>query len=226
MRILLVEDEPRVVQFIKRGLGEEGHDVEVASDAAEGLALAHVGQYDVIVLDVMLPGKSGFHVASSLRSEGNTTPILMLTARDTPSDIAHGLDVGADDYLTKPFDFVELLARLRALGRRKPSIVDGVLRFQDVELDRLQHSVKRSGSTIQLTPTEFKLLEALMRRPGEVVRRSELMDLVWGMSFDPGTGLLDVHMTHLRAKLEAGGRPRIIATVRGVGFSLETPGPE
>lgn len=223
MRILLVEDEPRVTRFIKRGLGEEGHDVDVASDAAQGLALAHVSQYDVIVLDVMLPGQSGFHVASRLRSEGNDTPILMLTARDTPRDIVHGLDVGADDYLTKPFDFEVLLARLRALGRRKTPIVEGVLRFQDVELDLLQHTVSRSGAAVHLTPTEFKLLEALMRRPGEVVRRSELMDRVWGMSFDPGTGLVDVHMANLRSKLEAGGRPRLIATVKGVGFRLTIP---
>jgi len=220
MRILLIEDEPRVARFIKRGLGEEGHVVDVATEAAEGLALAHVSQYDVIVLDVMLPGRSGFHVASELRSEGDTTPILMLTARDTARDIVRGLDVGADDYLVKPFDFEVLLARLRALSRRKRPIVDTVLSFADVELDRLQHVVRRAGSELQLTPTEFRLLEALMRRPGEVVRRSELMDRVWGMSFDPGTGLVDVHIANLRSKLEAGGRPRLIATVRGIGFSL------
>ncbi len=223
MRILLIEDEPRVVQFIKRGLGEEGHDVDTASDAAQGLALAHVSQYDVIILDVMLPGQSGFHVASRLRSEGNATPILMLTARDTTTDIVRGLDVGADDYLTKPFDFEVLLARLRALGRRKTSIVDGVLRFQDVEMDLLQHTVSRSGVDVHLTPTEFKVLEALLRRPGEVVRRSELMDRVWGMSFDPGTGLVDVHMANLRSKLETGGRPRLIETITGVGFRLTIP---
>jgi len=224
MRILLIEDEPRVARFIKRGLGEEGHVVDVATDAAEGLALAHVSQYDVIVLDVMLPGRSGFHVASELRSEGDTTPILMLTARDTPRDIVRGLDVGADDYLIKPFDFEVLLARLRALSRRERPIADGVLRFADLELDRLQHVVLRAGSELQLTPTEFRLLEALMRRPGEVIRRSELMDRVWGMSFDPGTGLADVHIANLRSKLEAGGRPRIIATVRGIGFRLAHPG--
>ncbi len=217
---MLIEDEPRVARFIKRGLGEEGHVVDVATEAAEGLALAHVSQYDVIVLDVMLPGRSGFHVASELRSEGDTTPILMLTARDTARDIVRGLDVGADDYLVKPFDFEVLLARLRALSRRKRPIVDTVLSFADVELDRLQHVVRRAGSELQLTPTEFRLLEALMRRPGEVVRRSELMDRVWGMSFDPGTGLVDVHIANLRSKLEAGGRPRLIATVRGIGFSL------
>ena len=199
---------------------EDGHVVDVATDAAEGLALAHVSKYDVIVLDVMLPGRSGFHVASELRSEGNATPILMLTARDTARDIVRGLDVGADDYLIKPFDFDVLLARLRALSRRKRPIVDGVLRFADLELDRLQHVVRRAGSRVQLTPTEFKLLEALMRRPGEVVQRSELMDRVWGMSFDPGTGMVDVHIANLRSKLEAGSRPRVIATVRGVGFTL------
>ena len=224
MRILLIEDEPRVARFIKRGLGEEGHVVDVATDATDGLALAHVSQYDVIVLDVMLPGRSGFHVASELRSEGNATPILMLTARDTARDIVRGLDVGADDYLIKPFDFDVLLARLRALSRRKKPIVDGVLRFADLELDRLQHVVRRAGSQIQLTPTEFKLLEALMRRPGEVVQRSELMDRVWGMSFDPGTGMVDVHIANLRSKLEAGSRSRVITTVRGVGFTLAHAG--
>ncbi len=220
MRILLIEDEPRVARFIKRGLGEEGHVVDVALDSAEGLALAHVSQYDVIVLDVMLPRRSGFHVASQLRSEGDATPILMLTARDTAADMVHGLDVGADDYLTKPFEFEVLLARLRALGRRTRLIVDDTLRFSDLELDRLQHVVRRAGSVVALTPTEFKLLEALMRRPGEVVRRSELMDRVWGMSFDPGTGLVDVHIANLRSKLESGGRPRLITTVRGIGFRL------
>jgi two-component system OmpR family response regulator len=223
MKILVIEDESRVAQFIRKGLLEDGHVVDLARDGVEGLALASVGEYDVIVLDVMLPGKSGFQVASQLRAEGNPTPILMLTAKDSRDDIVHGLDVGADDYLTKPFDFAELLARLRALARRRQPVQDAVLRFADVELDRLQHEVRRGGRTVKLTPTEFKLLEALMRKPGQVVKRTELLDRVWGMSFDPGTSLIDVHMANLRRKLETGGRPRLIRTVKGVGFRLETP---
>ncbi len=221
MKILLVEDESRVAQFVKKGLAEEGHVVDLAADGAEALALASVSEYDVMILDVMLPAKSGFHVASELRAEGNSTPILMLTARDSREDIVHGLDVGADDYLTKPFDFAELLARLRALGRRSQPIQEGVLRYTDIEMDRVQHRVQRGGEAVDLTPTEFNLLEALLRKPGQVVRRTELLDRVWGMSFDPGTSLIDVHMANLRRKLEYGGRPRVVVTVRGVGFKLQ-----
>ncbi len=220
MKILLVEDEARVARFITKGLTEEGHVLDLAPDGVEAVALAHVTDYDVILLDVVLPGKSGFHVASELRAEGNTTPILMLTARDSREDIVHGLDVGADDYLTKPFDFEELLARIRALSRRGQQIEESMLRFDDVELDRLQHEVRRAGQTLNLTPTEFKLLEALMRKSGLIVKRLELLDRVWGMSFDPGTNLIDVHVANLRKKLEEQGKRRIIFTVRGVGFRL------
>jgi len=220
MKILLVEDEARVARFILKGLEEEGHVVDLARDGVEAVALAHVAEYDVIVLDVMLPAKSGFHVASELRAEGDVTPILMLTARDSREDIVHGLDVGADDYLTKPFDFEELLARVRALARRGRTIDQGTLSFEDLELDRLQHQVRRAGLAVDLTPTEFNLLESLMRKPGQVVKRIELLDRVWGMSFDPGTNLIDVHVANLRKKLEEGGGDRVIFTVRGVGFRL------
>lgn len=223
MKILVVEDESRVAQFIRKGLQEEGHVVDLATDGVEALALASVTEYDVIILDVMLPGKSGYHVASELRAERNATPILMLTARDSRDDIVHGLDVGADDYLTKPFDFAELLARIRALARRSQPIQENTLRFADIEMDRIQHLVRRGGEPLDLTPTEFNLLEALMRKPGQVVKRTELLDRVWGMSFDPGTSLIDVHMANLRKKLEKGGGSRVISTVRGVGFKLEGP---
>jgi len=213
-----------VAQFIRKGLQEEGHVVDVAGDGAEGLALASVEQYDAVVLDVMLPLKSGFHVASELRAQGNSTPILMLTAKDAREDIIHGLDVGADDYITKPFDFAELLARLRALSRRGQAIQEDVLRFDDIELDRVQHYVQRGGDPLNLTPTEFRLLEALMRKPGQVVRRTELLDRVWGMSFDPGTSLIDVHIANLRKKLENRGRRRVVVTVKGVGFTLRSGG--
>ncbi|MCL4866434.1 MAG: response regulator transcription factor, partial [Gemmatimonadales bacterium] len=187
------------------------------------LSLAHVGSYDVIVLDVMLPGKNGFQVTGALRSEGHVTPILMLTAKDSPEDVIRGLDVGADDYLTKPFDFGELLARIRALGRRTGTGQSPTLRFADLEVDRMQHSVRRGQHDIDLTPTEFRLLETLMRVPGQVVPRTEILDRVWGMSFDPGTSLIDVHVTNLRRKLESGGGARLIAAVKGVGFRMEEP---
>ncbi len=220
MKILVVEDDSRVAAFIRRGLLEEGHVVDVAGGAEDGLSHAYVSEYDVMVIDVMLPGKSGFQMTSELRTKGDATPILILTARDSRQDVVHGLDVGADDYLTKPFDFAELLARLRALGRRRGKIEDRVLRFADIEMDRMRHEVHRAGRPLGLTPTEFKLLEALMRDPGRTVKRTEILDRVWGMNFDPGTSLIDVHMAHLRKKLEAGGQPRIISTVKAVGFTL------
>jgi len=220
VKILVVEDDSRVAAFIRRGLLEEGHVVDVAGGAEDGLSHAYVSEYDVMVIDVMLPGKSGFQMTSELRTKGDATPILILTARDSRQDVVHGLDVGADDYLTKPFDFAELLARLRALGRRRGKIEDRVLRFADIEMDRMRHEVHRAGRPLGLTPTEFKLLEALMRDPGRTVKRTEILDRVWGMNFDPGTSLIDVHMAHLRKKLEAGGQPRIISTVKAVGFTL------
>ena len=225
VHILLVEDEPRLAAFVEKGLTEEGHVVDVAADGVTALSLAHVGRYDVIVLDVVLPGKNGLQVAAALRHQGMTTPILMLTARDTRADVIRGLDVGADDYLTKPFDFGELLARVRALGRRQPSLDSATVRFGDLELDRLQHEARRAGRRLDLTPTEFRLLEALMRVPGGVVSRTELLDRVWGMSFDPGTSLIDVHVANLRKKLEAGDHPRIVTAVKGVGFRLTAPDP-
>ncbi len=224
MHILLVEDEPRVARFIKKGLTEEGHMVDAAVDGVTALSLAHVGTYDVIVLDVILPGKDGFQVVAALRAEGHATPILMLTARDAREDIIRGLDVGADDYLTKPFDFGELLARLRAFRRRSQPIQRPVLRFADIELDRFRHEARRGGKRVELTPTEFRLLEALMHGRGGIVTRTELLDRVWGMAFDPGTSLIDVHVANLRRKLEAGGRPRVVVAVKGVGFTLVEPG--
>ncbi len=223
MKILVVEDDSRVASFIKRGLHEEGHVVDVAGGAEDGLSHAYVSQYDVIVIDVMLPGKSGFDMTSELRTKGDLTPILILTAKDSRQDVVHGLDVGADDYLTKPFDFAELLARLRALGRRNPRVEESVLRFADIEMDRMRHEVHRAGRRLELTPTEFKLLEVLMRDPDRVVKRTEILDRVWGMSFDPGTSVIDVHMAHLRKKLEADGHPRVINTVKAVGFTLSHP---
>lgn len=220
MKILLVEDEARVARFIEKGLHEEGHVVDTAPDGLEGVAAASVGSYDVILLDLMLPRKSGFQVASELRRAGDTTPILMLTARDARRDVVRGLDLGADDYLTKPFDFDELLARIRAICRRGRTFDDATLRCADIELDRRSHAVTRGARSVVLTPTEFRLLETLMEHDGAVVRRTEILDRVWGMSFDPGTNLIDVHMVNLRRKLEEHGEERVIETVRGVGFRM------
>jgi two-component system copper resistance phosphate regulon response regulator CusR len=225
MRILVVEDDRKVARFVRQGLEEEGHAVDVAADGEEGTLLAHVNPYDVLVLDVQLPKKNGLQLAAELRREGATVPILMLTARDATEDVVRGLDSGADDYLTKPFAFDELVARVRALGRRGAAAVAGAtLHFADVELDRLHHRASRGGRPLDLTPREFRLLEHFLARPDKVVSRTELLEKVWDMSFDPESNVVDVHVSNLRAKLEEGGRLRIIQTVRGVGFALREEG--
>jgi two-component system OmpR family response regulator len=225
MRILVVEDDRKVARFVRQGLEEEGHAVDVAGDGEEGALLAHVNPYDVLVIDVQLPKKNGLQLASELRREGATVPILMLTARDSTEDVVRGLDSGADDYLTKPFAFDELVARVRALGRRgAAAVASSTLRFADVELDRLHHRASRGGRPLDLTPREFRLLEHFLARPDEVVTRTELLEKVWDMSFDPESNVVDVHVSNLRGKLEDGGRPRLIQTVRGVGFALREEG--
>ncbi|HEX6939442.1 MAG TPA: response regulator transcription factor [Longimicrobiales bacterium] len=225
MRILVVEDDVKLARFLARGLEEEGYAVDLAHDGVEGAAVAAAGGHDVIVLDVMLPGRNGFQVLSELRRGGLTAPVLFLTARDDSRDIVNGLDLGADDYVTKPFRFEELLARIRALGRRGARGRQDVLRYADLELDRLAHVARRGARPLDLTPKEFLLLEHLLLRPGTVVRRTELLEHVWGMRFDPGTNLIDVHIRNLRRKLVAGGEPQVIHTVRGVGYTLrEAPG--
>ncbi len=221
MRILVVEDDRKVARFVRQGLEEEGHAVDVALDGEEGAMLAHLNAYDVVVLDVMLPKKTGLQLAAELRREGSAIPILMLTARDSTEDVVRGLDSGADDYLTKPFAFDELVARVRALGRRgAPAVAAAQLRYGDVEVDRIHHHATRGTRLLDLTPHEFRLLEYLLARPEEVVTRTELLEKVWDMSFDPETNVVDVHVSNLRRKLEEGGRPRLIQTVRGVGFVL------
>ncbi len=221
MRILVVEDDRKVTRFLKQGLEEEGHAVDVAADGEEGGLLAHVNPYDMIVLDIQLPVKNGLMLAAELRREGSSVPILMLTARDSTEDVVRGLDAGADDYLTKPFAFEELLARVRALGRRGGAAVPAAtLRFADVEMDRIAHRASRGGTPLDLTAHEFRLLEHFLLKPDRVVTRTELLEKVWDMSFDPGTNVVDVHVSNLRRKLEDGGRPRLIQTVRGVGFAL------
>jgi len=225
MRILLVEDDRKVARFIQQGLEEEGHAVDVAGDGEEGGLLAHVNPYDVLILDVQLPRKNGLQLAAELRREAVATPILMLTARDSTEDVVRGLDSGADDYLTKPFAFDELVARVRALSRRVGApAAGGTLHFADVELDRGRFRAARGGRDLGLTPREFRLLAYLLERPEQVVSRTELLEKVWDMSFDPGSNVVDVHISNLRRKLEEGGARRLLHTVRGVGFALRVAG--
>jgi len=220
MKLLVIDDDSKVAGFIEHGLREEGYMVDVASDGDEATMLAHVNEYDVILLDVLLPKKSGFQVASELRREGRSTPILMLTSRDAVEDVVRGLDAGADDYLAKPFKFDELLARIRALHRRGGAERLDVLRYGAVALDRLHHLVTVDGRRLELTAKEFQLLEHLLLHPGEVVRRTTLLEKVWDMHFDPESNVVDVHVGNLRRKLtRAAGEP-LLETVRGVGFRL------
>jgi len=221
MRVLVVEDDAKAARFLRQGLEEEGHAVDVAVDGVEGVQLGAVNPYDVIVLDIQLPRKNGLQVAAELRRDGTTTPILMLTGRDASADIIRGLDAGADDYLTKPFDFDELLARVRALGRRQATGgPHGILRLGDLELDRVRRTVRRGSRRIELAPREFRLLEYFMLHAEQVLTRTSLLEKVWDMMFDPGTNVVDAHISNLRKKLEESGEPRLIQTVRGVGYLM------
>ena len=226
MKILVVEDDRKVAGFIEQGLREEGYAVDVAPDGDQATMLAHVYEYDALVLDVMLPKKTGLQVATELRREGRKTPILMLTARDATEDVVRGLDAGADDYLAKPFKFDELLARVRALVRRGGAGRSELLNYGPLELDRLKHKAKVSGKRLELTPKEFQLLEHFLLRPEDVVRRTELLEKVWDLHFDPESNVVDVHVGNLRRKLREAAGTELIHTVRGVGFRLQAPGLE
>ena len=223
MKILVVEDDRKVAGFIEQGLREEGYAVDVAPDGEQATMLAHVYEYDLMVLDVMLPKKTGLQVATELRREGRSTPILMLTARDTTEDVVRGLDAGADDYLAKPFKFDELLARVRALIRRGGAGRTELLKYGPMELDRLKHKVRIDGKAVDLTPKEFHLLQHFLLHPEEVVRRTELLEKVWDMHFDPESSVVDVHVGNLRRKLKTAAGKELIETVRGVGFRLQDP---
>lgn len=223
MKILVVEDDRKVAGFIEQGLREEGYAVDVAPDGEQATMLAHVYEYDLVVLDVMLPKKTGLQVATELRREGRSTPILMLTARDTTEDVVRGLDAGGDDYLTKPFKFDELLARVRALIRRGGAGRTELLKYGPLELDRLKHKVRVDGRAVDLTPKEFHLLQHFLLHPEEVVRRTELLEKVWDMHFDPESNVVDVHVGNLRRKLKSAAGKELIQTVRGVGFRLQDP---
>ncbi|HET7621575.1 MAG TPA: response regulator transcription factor [Gemmatimonadaceae bacterium] len=220
MKILVVEDDRMVAGFIDHGLREEGHVVDIAPDGDEATLLAHVNDYDIILLDVVLPKKNGFQIAMELRREGRSTPILMLTSRDAMEDVVRGLDAGADDYLAKPFKFDELLARIRALHRRGGAERLDVLRYATIALDRLRHVVTIGDRALNLTTKEFQLLEYFMLHPEEVVRRTTLLEKVWDMNFDPGSNVVDVHVGNLRRKLQRAAGEPLLQTVRGVGFTL------
>ncbi len=220
MKVLVVEDDRKVAGFIEQGLVEEGYVVDVAPDGEEATMLAHVYDYDVILLDVMLPKKNGFQVAMELRREGRKAPILMLTSRDAVEDVVRGLDAGADDYLAKPFRFEELLARMRALSRRGGAERMEILRFGDITLDRLRHLATVRDQRLDLTAKEFQLLEYFLLHSEEVVRRTALLEKVWDMHFDPESNVVDVHVGNLRRKLAGLTHAQRIETVRGVGFCL------
>ena len=221
MRVLLVEDDPRVARLVERGLAEAGYDVEVAADGGDGYARAAAGDHDLLVLDVMLPGLEGLEVCGMLRQQGVRTPILMLTARDTVADRVLGLDAGADDYLVKPFALEELLARVRALGRRAADARDGdLLRVGDLTLDVARHEARRDGRAIELTAKEFALLEYLMRNAGRVLTRDQITARVWGHDSAATSNVVEIYVHYLRDKVDRGFARPLIRTVRGVGYSI------
>jgi two-component system copper resistance phosphate regulon response regulator CusR len=221
MRILLVEDEPRMANVIAKGLREQSYAVDVAQDGDAGLYQTSINDYDAIILDVLLPQRNGFEVCRELRANGNATPILMLTARAAIDDRLTGFDAGADDYLTKPFSFRELLARLRALLRRDSQLRPEVLEIEDLVIDSASHRVSRAGRDVQLTAKEYALLEYLARRAGHLVSRAELAAHVWDDSFDPFSNTIEVYINRLRKKIDGNHSLKLLHTRRGEGYILE-----
>ena len=221
MRILVIEDEKKVAAFIKRGLEQESYAVDTVHDGIEGQHYAEVNEYDAIILDIMLPGKSGIDVLKDIKEAGVTAPVLLLTARDTVEDRVKGLDLGADDYMTKPFAFEELLARLRVLMRRG-AYGSPLLEFADLSLDQATRKAKRGETEVELTVKEYALLEYLLRNPDRVLTRTLIAEHVWDQSFDNETNVVDVYINHLRSKVDSDPSKRLIHTVRGVGYVLKT----
>ncbi len=225
LRILLVEDDPETARFIARGLEEAGHVVDRAADGQDGLFLATGGGHDVMVVDRMLPKLDGLSMVRAARAAGIATPVIFLTARAGVGDRVEGLEAGGDDYLAKPFAFAELLARINALARRPPLQAEQtVLRVGDLEMDLIRRSVTRAGQRIDLQPREFRLLEFLMRREGQVVTRTMLLEGVWDFHFDPKTSVVETHVSRLRAKIDRGFGQELIHTVRGAGYVIRTDG--
>ena len=225
MRILIVEDELKTGDYLKQGLSEAGFVTDLARDGTDGLHLALTEDYDLVVLDVMLPGLDGWQVLREVRQHGKHLPVLFLTARDQVEDKVKGLEFGADDYLVKPFAFSELLARVRALLRRGKTTDPELLQIANLELDLLRRRVTRAGKRIDLTAKEFALLELLLRRQGEVLPRSLIASQVWDMNFDSDTNVIEVAVRRLRAKIDDDFEPKLIRTVRGMGYVLEIPEP-
>lgn len=226
MKILIVEDEPKTGDYLRQGLAEAGFVVDLARDGLDGLHLALNGDYELIVLDVMLPSLDGWGVLRTMRRSGRDMPVLFLTARDQVEDRVRGLELGADDYLVKPFAFSELLARVRTLLRRGKAKEPETLKAADLELDLLRRRVVRAGVKVDLTAKEFALLELLLRRQGEVLPRSLIASQVWDMNFDSDTNVIEVAVRRLRAKVDDAFEPKLIRTVRGMGYVLEVPEPK
>jgi two-component system copper resistance phosphate regulon response regulator CusR len=221
MKILVVEDEVKTAKFLKKGLSEAGYVVDVAEDGLEGLHLALEVEFDLIILDVMLPGQDGWHVLARLREAGRKALVLMLTARDAVHERVHGFELGADDYLVKPFAFSELLARVRSLMRRSTPRAQETIRMADLEIDLLRRRATRAGQKIDLTAKEFVLLTLLARRPGEVLSRTLIAETVWDMNFDSDTNVVDVNVRRLRGKVDDPFAVKLIHTVRGAGYVFE-----
>lgn len=224
MRILVVEDEPGIANFVRQGLTEAGYAVDLAWDGREGLDYALAADYDVLVLDIMLPKMDGLELLRELRRLGDKTPALMLTARDTVDNRVEGLDAGADDYLVKPFAFPELLARVRALLRRPPLQVGTILRVGDLEMDTAKREVRRSDHPIELSPREYAVLEYLMRHPNQVLTRTQISEHVWNFDFFNESNVVDVYVGYLRRKIDQGENLPLIHTVRGVGYRMSEEG--
>ena len=220
MKILVVEDDPTVGEFVRRGLEEQRWQVDLVADGREGEAMAVSQPYDLVVLDMRLPGKHGLDVLRTLRARGFERPVLVLTAQDAVDAKVETLRAGADDYVTKPFAFEELLARIEALSRRPRALVSPVLRVDDLELDQGTREVRRAGELVDLTPKEFAVLEYLMRHAGRVMSRTLITEYAWGYHFDPGTNIVDVVINHLRKKLDSAHERKLITTVRGVGYMI------
>jgi DNA-binding response OmpR family regulator len=223
MHILVVEDEPKIADFIRRGLTESGHSVEVASDGEEALAWPEIAAFDVILLDVMLPVRNGVEVCRTLRRRGLQTPVLLLTARDAIEDRVLGLDSGADDYLVKPFAFAELLARVRALARRPAAVQGALLELADLSLDTSTRTVARGRRPIDLTAKEYAILEYFLRHPRQVLTRTMIAEHVWGYDFDNASNVIDVHIRNLRRKVDDAALAKLIQTVRGAGYRIAAP---